>query len=252
MREKNIIFGLHAVEALLTKQPERIKRVYLLHLAGQQGHHSSLSPILKICRDSGLAYELVSRAALDHLSGQGKHQGVVIDCSKTRSYSEKDLKSILATLPNPPLLLILDSVQDPHNLGACLRTAEAAGVQVVMAPKDKSVGLTGTVMKVACGAAEVVPFVQVTNLARVMEDLKKRGIWLFGMADEAEKSIYEADLKLPLALVLGNEGKGLRHLTRENCDLLLKIPMQGSVSSLNVAVAAGVCLFEVLRQRLSW
>ncbi|HSW70447.1 MAG TPA: 23S rRNA (guanosine(2251)-2'-O)-methyltransferase RlmB [Gammaproteobacteria bacterium] len=246
MSKKNLIFGLHAVEALLAKQPERIKCAYLLDQAVAQ---DPLQKIVKTLQDLDLSYQLVSRAMLDRLTQQARHQGIVVDCKLTKTYSEDELEAILAALQEPPLLLILDGIQDPHNLGACLRTADAAGVHAVIAPKDRSVGLTAAVAKVACGAAEVIPFVQVTNLARFMKHLKERGIWLFGLANEAEKNFYEADLKLPLALVLGNEEKGLRHLTRENCDLLFKIPMQGFVSSLNVSVAAGISLFEVLRQR---
>lgn len=251
MSEKTIIFGMHAVLAVLIKQPERIRRVYLTDSAIQQERGDpKVQKILKLIRDHGIAYEGVSRDVLDRLSGQGKHQGVAVDCAKAKSYSEGDLSGLLSTIQGPPLLLILDGIQDPHNLGACLRTADAAGVHAVIAPKDKSVGLTPTVAKVASGAVETVPFIQITNLARVMEGLKERGIWLFGLADSAEKTLYEEDLKTPLAFVLGNEEKGLRHLTRETCDVLLKIPMQGFVSSLNVSVATGVSLFEAVRQRL--
>ena len=150
---------------------------------------------------------------------------------------------------SPPLLLVLDGITDPHNLGACLRTADASGVLAVIAPKDKSVGLTPTVRKVASGAAETVPFVQVTNLARTLDQLKARGVWVVGTADDGEASIHEADLKGPLALVMGAEGKGMRRLTREKCDVLVRIPMLGQVESLNVSVATGVCLYEALRQR---
>lgn len=250
MSEKNIIFGLHAIEALLSKQPERIMRAYLLDtVAKRERQDHKLQKILKSFDAYDISYELVSRDRLDRLTQQGNHQGVAAECGKAKTYSEADLKTLIAAIEGPPLLLILDGIQDPHNLGACLRTADAAGVHAVIAPKDKSVGLTSTVVKVACGAAEVVPFVQITNLARVMESLKEQGIWLFGMADGAEKTLYEEDLKIPTAFVLGNEEKGLRHLTREHCDVLLKIPMQGFVSSLNVSVATGVCLFEAVRQR---
>lgn len=149
----------------------------------------------------------------------------------------------------PAFLLILDGVQDPHNLGACLRTADAAGVHAVIAPKDKASGLTSVVRKVACGAAETIPFIQVTNLSRTMRDLQQAGIWMIGTSLDTELNIYEADLNGPLALVLGAEGKGLRRLTAENCDSLVKLPMFGSVQSLNVSVSAGVCLYEAVRQR---
>jgi len=162
---------------------------------------------------------------------------------------EDDLFDILNSLQEPPFLLILDGVQDPHNLGACLRSADAAGVHAVIAPKDRAAPLTDTVRKVACGAAEHLPFVTLTNLARTLKRLKQAGLWLVGTADDAEQSLYEVDLKGPLALVMGAEGKGLRRLTRESCDFLVHIPMAGSVECLNVSVAAGVCLFEAARQR---
>ena len=152
-------------------------------------------------------------------------------------------------LEEAPFLLVLDGVTDPHNLGACIRTADAAGVHAVIAPKDKSAPLTSVAAKVACGAAEVVPYVQVTNLSRTLQDLQPRSIWVTGTAGEAEQRVYEANLKGPMALVMGAEGKGMRRLTREHCDFLIKIPMAGEVSSLNVSVATGVCLFEAVRQR---
>ena len=164
--------------------------------------------------------------------------------------TEDDLYQLLDELTDPPLLLILDNVQDPHNLGACLRTADAAGVNAVVLPKDRSVGLTDTVRLVACGAAETVPVVQVTNLARCMGLLKERGVWLVGTADAAEQSLYQIDLTGPLGIVMGAEGKGLRRLVAEQCDFLVAIPMAGSVPCLNVSVAAGVCLFETVRRRL--
>jgi len=159
------------------------------------------------------------------------------------------LFALLGRLDKPPFLLILDHVQDPHNLGACLRSADAAGVDAVITPKDRSVSLTETVLLVACGAAESIPFVQVTNLARTMRQLKESGIWIIGTADQADKSLYETDLTGPLALAMGSEGKGLRRLTRELCDFLVSLPMAGRVESLNVSVATGICLFEAVRQR---
>lgn len=163
--------------------------------------------------------------------------------------SEIELFKILDNLNEPPFLLILDGVQDPHNLGACLRTADAAGVHAVIAPKDRAVSITDTVVQVASGAAENVPFIQVTNLARIMEELKEKGIWFVGTSDQSKESIYQIDLRGPLCVVLGAEGKGMRRLTSENCDFLSYIPMQGSVDCLNVSVACGVCLFEAVRQR---
>lgn len=163
--------------------------------------------------------------------------------------AEEELPVILDNLEDDPFVLILDSIQDPHNLGACLRSADAAGVHAVIAPKDRAVSLTTTVRTVACGAAENIPFIQVTNLARTMRYLQDAGLWLVGAADEASKQLYDADLSGPLGIVMGAEGKGLRRLTRENCDFLVRIPMAGKVECLNVSVAAGVCLFEAVRQR---
>lgn len=250
MTEKNFVFGLHAVGALLEKQPERIRHAYLLAQTSQhQSSDQRMQKIMQALESQGVSCERLPRAALDRMTSEGNHQGVVLVCAPTKTYNEADLNQLLDRLQEPAFLLILDMVQDPHNLGACLRTADAAGVHAVIAPKDKSVGLTPTAIKVACGAAEVVPFVQVTNLARTLNQLKERGIWLFGMADRAEKCLYEENLTIPLAFVLGNEEKGLRRLTRETCDVLLQIPMQGLVSSLNVSVATGVCVFEAQRQR---
>lgn len=163
--------------------------------------------------------------------------------------SEDELYNILDNLNEPPFLLILDGIQDPHNLGACLRSADGAGVHAVIAPKDRAVSITDTVREIASGAAESVPFIQVTNLARTMEKLKELGIWIVGTSDSAEQSIYEINLKGPLAIVVGSEGKGIRRLTTDNCDFLTFIPMRGRVECLNVSVATGVCLFEAVRQR---
>jgi 23S rRNA (guanosine2251-2'-O)-methyltransferase len=162
----------------------------------------------------------------------------------------KEIENFLDSVNTTPFLLILDTVQDPHNLGACLRSANAAGVHAVIIPKDKSVGITDTVKRVACGAAEITPVFQVTNLARTLEMLKQRGIWLYGTADDAKDTIYQQDFHGPVALVMGNEGFGLRRLTRDLCDFLFKIPMHGTVECLNVSVATGVCLFEVVRQKI--
>ncbi len=163
--------------------------------------------------------------------------------------TEDDLFDIISRVSGPPLILVLDEVQDPHNLGACLRTADAAGVHAVVAPKDRAVGLTEVVIRTACGGAEHVPFIQVTNLARTLGQLKKAGLWLVGTSDRAERNLYEADLSGPLGLVMGAEGKGLRRLTEKHCDYLVRIPMSGTAECLNVSVAAGICLFEAVRQR---
>jgi 23S rRNA (guanosine2251-2'-O)-methyltransferase len=192
----------------------------------------------------------VGREELDRLAPVANHQGVVAETQTPAALGEAELDRLLGALSPPPLLLVIDGVQDPHNLGACLRSADAAGVQAVIAPKDHSVGLTPVVCKVASGAAETLPFVQVTNLARTLRHLKDdHRLWVIGLAGEGETDFYALDLRGPLALVLGGEEKGLRRLTREQCDVLARLPMHGSVESLNVSVAAGIGLFEAGRQR---
>lgn len=239
------VFGLHAVQSLLERSPERILR---LQVAAHRGD-KKIDALLAAAKDAGVQVETVSKQALDKLSNDANHQGVVALCMKMKTLDEAGLKQLLANLDEPAFFLILDSIQDPHNLGACLRSADAAGVHAVIAPKDKSVGITPTVSKVACGAAEIIPFVQVTNLARTIEFLKSEGVWIYGAAGEATYTIYQTKLTGAIALAMGAEGDGLRRLTRELCDGLIKIPMHGSVSSLNVSVATGVCLFEAVRQR---
>lgn len=244
MNQTQWVFGLHAVEALLKRQPNRIEQLFV-----QSGRTDArLQAILALADTHGVTYSVVSRNELDQ-KVSGRHQGAVAKVVPARALRDNDLQVLLDTITQQPLLLVLDGITDPHNLGACLRTADAAGVDAVIAPKDNSAGLNATVSKVACGAAEVVPFVQVTNLARTLRDLQQRGVWLVGTAGEADKLIYQTDLKGAIALVMGAEGKGLRRLTRQHCDHLVKLPMAGSVSSLNVSVATGVCLFEAVRQR---
>ncbi len=244
MAQLETIYGIHAVAALLQRQPRRIKRLLI-----QQGRSDQRAQqLIDLAQQEGVPRQSCSRQQLDDRVA-GSHQGVVAEITPAQAIPERELELMLDALERPPLLLILDGITDPHNLGACLRTADAAGVDAVLAPKDKSAALNATVRKVACGAAEVVPFVQVTNLARTLRNLQQRGVWIAGTAGEAEQSIYEADVTGPLALVMGAEGKGMRRLTREHCDLLIKLPMAGSVSSLNVSVATGICLFEVVRQR---
>lgn len=239
------IFGLHAVEALLTNQPERIIRLYIY----PQRNDKKLEALVSLAKEFGIPIDQASRSELDRMTQEANHQGVVAVCHKPRVYSENDLTKLLQNLSVPPFLLVLDGVQDPHNLGACFRSADAAGVHAIIAPKDKAVGLTPVVSKVASGAAETIPFVQVTNLVRTMEMLKEQGIWIYGADGEAKQTLYQTELTGPIAIVMGAEGEGMRRLTREHCDVLLKIPMSGSVSSLNVSVAAGIFLFEVVRQR---
>ncbi len=245
MNEVNFIFGLHAVESLLKKHPERINRLQVL----SERHDQKMQALLELARQHKIKVELVGRAALDQLSQQANHQGIIAFCQPAKPYAEHDLPLLLENLAEPAFLLILDGIQDPHNLGACLRSADAAGVHAVIAPKDKSVGLTAVACKVACGAAETVPFIQVTNLARTLRFLKEQNIWLFGATGDAEQGVYQTDLTMSLGMVLGAEGTGMRRLTREHCDVLVQIPMRGMVSSLNVSVAAGVLLFEIVRQR---
>ena len=240
------IYGLHAVKAVLEREPEMVTKVWLEN----SRRDDKAKTILQLSHDANVKPERVKREVLDKLVGeQANHQGVVAISKDTPAGNEKTLKALMENLTVPAFLLILDGVQDPHNLGACLRTADAAGVHAVIAPKDKASGLTSVVRKVACGAAETVPFIQVTNLARTMRELQQAGVWMIGTSLETEQDIYQADLTGSLALVLGAEGKGLRRLTAENCDSLVKLPMLGTVQSLNVSVSAGVCLYEAVRQR---
>jgi len=248
MAENNThyIYGLHAVQAVLEREPEMVSNVWLEN----SRRDDKAKKILQLAHDADVKPERVKREVLNKLVGENaNHQGVVALSKDTPAGNEKTLTQLLEGLSVPAFLLILDGVQDPHNLGACLRTADAAGVHAVIAPKDRASGLTSVVRKVACGAAETVPFIQVTNLARTMRELQQDGIWMTGTSLETEQEIYQADLTGPLALVLGAEGKGLRRLTAENCDSLVKLPMLGSVQSLNVSVSAGVCLYEAVRQR---
>jgi 23S rRNA (guanosine2251-2'-O)-methyltransferase len=241
---KQFIFGLHAVEALLQRQPERIIRLCVT----QERNDKKMEALMQLAKKQAVVVEHASRQDLDRMTQEANHQGVVAFCTKATVYSESDLKHLIQQAGPAPLILVLDGVQDPHNLGACFRSADAAGVCAIVAPKDKSVGLTPVVSKVASGATETVPFVQVTNLVRALEILKEMGVWIYGAAGEATQTLYQTDFSGATAIVLGAEGVGLRRLTREHCDALVKIPMSGSVSSLNVSVAAGVFLFEVVRQ----
>jgi len=239
------IFGLHAVTSLLNRNPGRVRRLLV-----QQGRRDErLQTLLDVAQAQKIKVIETAKQDLDLRAGGGRHQGVIAECEPIKVLSEKALDVLLDNAGSAPLVLVLDGVTDPHNLGACLRTADAAGVALVIAPKDKSAPLNATVAKVACGAAEVVPYIQVTNLARTLQSLQQRGIWITGTAGEAEASVYQTDLTGPCALVMGAEGKGMRRLTREHCDQLINIPMAGEVSSLNVSVATGVCLFEIVRQR---
>ncbi|MFM2483107.1 23S rRNA (guanosine(2251)-2'-O)-methyltransferase RlmB [Celerinatantimonas sp. YJH-8] len=244
MSQPYYLYGLHAVQALLECHPERV-----IDLAVLQGRDDArLEQILRLAQQVGISVQRMGRKALDERAQDTHHQGVVAKVKSAPTLSDKDLPGILAG-HDAPLLLVLDGVTDPHNLGACLRNADAAGAVAVIVPKDNSAQLSAVVRKVAVGAAETVPLVCVTNLARCLRDLQQQGIWIVGTAGEAEQLIYDCKLTGPMALVMGAEGKGMRRLTRDTCDELVKLPMAGSVSSLNVSVAAGICLFEAVRQR---
>jgi 23S rRNA (guanosine2251-2'-O)-methyltransferase len=246
MSQLEKIYGVHTVEALLRHHPKRVKQIWL----AEGRNDPRVQTLLALAADARVAVGQCERREMDAWV-EGVHQGVVADVSPSQVWGEAMLEELLDRAIGPPLLLVLDGVTDPHNLGACLRTADAAGALAVIVPKDKSATLNATVRKVACGAAEVIPLVAVTNLARSLEKLQQRGLWVVGTAGEAEQELYQHDMTGPTVLVMGAEGKGMRRLTREHCDYLVKLPMAGSVSSLNVSVATGVCLFEALRQRSS-
>ncbi len=246
MSKMSWIYGLHTVQALLENEPERVLELQALSTR----EDARLNPIVQMARQLGLTVAFRDRSALDQLAEGGRHQGVVARVRERQPGDDNDLAELLDGLTEPALLLILDAVTDPHNLGACLRTAEAAGVHAVVAPRDKAAGLTPVVRKVACGAAELVPFMQVTNLARTLKQLKERGVWVVGTSlEDGAKPFFDTDLKVPVAIVMGAEGSGLRRLTAELCDHLAYIPMAGQIESLNVSVATGVALFEAVRQR---
>jgi len=237
--------GIHAVRVLLLRSPARVRRVLL---AGGRDA-GRLGEIRSLAERAGVQVSAADDALLDKLSEGVRHQGVVAEIVPRAGDPETQLEEALEAATGPPLLLVLDGVQDPHNLGACLRSADAAGAAAVIVPRDRAAGLTPVVRKVAAGAAETVPLVAVVNLARTLRALKERGVWLVGTDDEADRTLYQADLAGPVAVVMGSEGEGLRRLTRDSCDQLVSIPMAGAVESLNVSVATGVMLFEAVRQR---
>lgn len=244
MAQQEWLYGLHAMQAVLEREPERVIEIFVL----KGRNDERLSAIVNQARRFGISLQFCQRKVLDDKVSGEQHQGVVARAKPAKPLDESDLDIILDA-QSQPFLLVLDGVTDPHNLGACLRTADAAGVHAVIVPKDKSAGLTATARKVACGAAETTPLIQVTNLARTLKHLQDSGVWITGTAGEATQSLYDVKLTGPTALVMGAEGKGMRRLTREHCDELVKLPMAGSVSSLNVSVATGVCLYEIVRQR---
>ena len=239
------LFGLHSVQAALDYSPKKIQQAWV-----DSGRHDKrLAKAVEELLDLGIEPEKVDRKRLDRLSDSNNHQGIVIEIDMPTELSESDLKTAIENLTETALFLVLDNVQDPHNLGACLRTADATGVHGVIITKDNATGITPTVCKVASGAAETVPVYQVTNLARTLRGLKDQGLWIIGAAGETTQTLYKTDLTAPIALVIGTEGKGLRRLTKEQCDLLVSIPMCGQVDSLNLSVATGVFLYEAVRQR---
>lgn len=244
MKLANLI-GIHAAQAALEHSPDKIRHAYV----DAQRHDQRLKQLTDELHKLGVRVEKTDRKQLDRFSAGKNHQGIVVAVDMPSELNEADLKTAVQALTEMPLFLVLDHVQDPHNLGACLRTADAVGVQGVIVTKDNAVGITPTVCKVASGAAESVPLYQVTNLARTLRWLKEQGIWIVGAAGLAPKTVYQSDLNMPMALVIGAEEKGMRRLTQEQCDLLVKLPMLGQVESLNLSVATGVLLYEVLRQR---
>lgn len=241
---RGLVFGLHAALSALEHAPESVVRAWLSSREDRR-----MIPLLEKLRSRGIPVERPDGKKLDRMADGQPHQGVILEVILPPELGERELFHALQAAPAPALLLVLDQVQDPHNLGACLRSADATGVLGVVVPRDQSVGLTPTVCKVASGAAETVPLFRVTNLARTLRELKDAGLWLVGAAGEAEQSVYDVDLTVPVALIMGAEGKGLRRLTREHCDFLVRLPMRGRVESLNLSVATGVLLYEVLRQR---
>lgn len=245
MKKTKHIFGYHPVISVLMQNPKHISCIYLQ--SSKYDEHAQ--KVLKLVKTHKVPIKYLSRNLLGEMVYHANHQGIVAVVGRSNDYTEDDLKLILDKADISPLLLILDGVQDPQNLGACLRTADAAGVHAVIAPKNRACSLTPTVYKVASGAVDTIPFISVTNLVRTIQLLKKFNVWIYGAVENAKQDIYSVDLKGPTALVLGAEGEGLKRLTRENCDILVKIPMQGTVPNLNVAVATGVCLFEAVRQR---
>ena len=242
MSKKDYLYGIHAVTSALELGSQRINKI-LIQKGLQKAQH-----LIDLARTQGIDLDLIPKSDLERLSKGKNHQGIVAEVSYRQAGSEQDLVALLDSTQGPVQFLILDSITDPHNLGACLRTGDATNITGIIVPKDKSASITATVSKVACGAAETVPLFQVTNLSRTLELLKSYNIWVYGLAGETKTSLYETDFESRVALVMGSEGKGLRPNTKKHCDFLIKIPMLGHVESLNVSVATGVTLYEVLRQ----
>lgn len=242
---EHFVYGMHAVGAVLANPHRQVSQL----LVSPERADTRIQALIDKAKEAKIPVETLSVQQLKQRFAEYNHQGIVACASSLPDYNESHLQALLASAKKPALILILDGVTDPHNLGACLRSADATAVDFVLIPKDKSASITPVVSKVACGAAESVPLVRVTNLVRAMETLKEQGVWIYGAAGEANCSIYQLDYSGSVALVMGAEGDGLRRLTREHCDGLFSLPMLGSVDSLNVSVATGVSLFEVIRQR---
>ena len=241
-----LLYGIHSVDSALSHDPRNIVELYI----EADSHNARLKELSERARDLGVKPHSRPREALDRMTGGARHQGAVARYNAPPPRGENELAALVETVGQGALLLVLDGVTDPHNLGACLRSAEAAGATAVICPKDKAVGITPTVRTASAGAADRIAFVTVTNLARTLKALKEQGVWLVGLAGDAEQDLYAVDLHGPIAIVMGSEGEGMRRLTREACDFLARIPLHGSVESLNVSVSAGIALFEALRQRM--
>jgi 23S rRNA (guanosine2251-2'-O)-methyltransferase len=242
--KSKMIFGFHAVTARLRHEASSVEEIYI----DATRHDRRMQELLRAAQAVNVRIIQADDQRLSNIVGTRRHQGVVAKAGELSL--ARNLHELLDAIDGPPLLLVLDGITDPHNLGACLRVADGAGAHAVIAPKDRAVGLNATAAKVASGAAETVPYITVTNLARTLRELKEREILLIGTDDDAEKGLYGADFSGPAALIMGSEGEGMRRLTRETCDVLVSVPMFGSVESLNVSVASGVCLYEARRQRI--
>ena len=245
MSNQHHIFGLHAVTALLKANANCIKELFI----DKKRHDQRMQELVAQAKQNGVRITMSQRDVLEGMAGSGSHQGIVALCDMPKPRHEDFLDDLITDPDHALLFLVLDGVQDPHNLGACLRTADAVGVDAVIIPKDRSVSITSTVVKVASGAAYTVPLISVTNLSRTMYRMQEAGVWFVGTDGASTQSLYELNLTGPIGIVMGAEGSGLRRLTKEKCDFLVQLPMLGSVESLNVSVATGICLYEVLRQR---
>ncbi len=242
--KNKMVFGFHAVTSRVRHEASSVEEIYVD--AGREDRR--MGELIRMAKAAGVRIIQVDEQRLNNMVGTRRHQGVIAVAGELSL--ARNLDELLDAIDGPPLLLVLDGITDPHNLGACLRVADGAGAHAVIAPKDRAVGLNATAAKVASGAAESVPYITVTNLARTLRELKERDILVIGTTDDVDKSLYEAEFAGPAAIVMGSEGEGMRRLTRETCDVLVSIPMFGSVESLNVSVASGVCLYEARRQRV--